>query len=63
MHFGKSFQYVELLQKKIHRTPYSIYHISRIRIAVNARMWFGIFMPKISPNGLGIESQKRKIDA
>jgi hypothetical protein len=39
---------------------YSYWHLivrlSRVRIAVNARMRFGVFMPKMSPNGRGFES-------
>jgi hypothetical protein len=31
-------------------------HFSRVRIAVNARMRCGVFMPKMRPNGRGFES-------
>jgi hypothetical protein len=34
----------------------SFFECSRVRIAVNARMRFCVFMPKISPNGRGFES-------
>jgi hypothetical protein len=36
-------------------------HLSRIRIAVNVRMQFGVFIPKMSPNGCGFESPSGQI--
>jgi hypothetical protein len=38
-----------------------IVHLSRVRIAVNARMRFGVFMPKMSPNGRELESPSGQI--
>jgi hypothetical protein len=38
-----------------------IVHLPRVRIAVNARMRFGVFMPKMSPNGRGFESPSEQI--
>jgi hypothetical protein len=34
---------------------------SRVRIAVNARMRFGVFMPKMRPNDRGFESSSGQI--
>jgi hypothetical protein len=31
------------------------------RIAVNARMWLGVFVPKMSPHGRGFESPSGQI--
>jgi hypothetical protein len=46
---------------KYYSYEYLIVHLSRVRIAVNARMRFGVFMPKMSPNGRGFESPSGKI--
>jgi hypothetical protein len=40
---------------KYYSYKHLIIHLSRVRIAVTARMRFGVYLPKMSPNSRGFE--------
>jgi hypothetical protein len=69
-HTPYTFSKNDRIQNHIHIKRLTV-HFSRVPIAVNARIRFGVFMQKMRPNGRGFESlsgqitiyQKRRIDA